>query len=371
MDILTNQIRILMVIDQLRSGGRERRLVQLLKGLRNHEIPVELVVLSDEIHYKEVNQLGYRIHLLHRKMKKDPSIVFALFKISKRFNPTIIQSWESMVSVYCFPISLFLGIKFINAMISNAPETLKPFSRLWVRSKLTFNFSHAIVANSKAGLASYSPPPARSFLIPNGFDFTRINSLADPIEIRRKFGVVTPFVIGMVASFTEKKDYTTFILAAQEILQKRNDITFMCIGDGPLINQFKSLVTKEHLDRIIFLGKQQNVENIMNIFDIGVLATFTEGISNVVMEYMALGKANVTTDGGGTSELVINNKTGLLVKTSSTQDLVEKILQLLEDSNLRKSMGFQAKQRIQTDFSINSMIAKFLNLYQTILLELS
>ena len=72
-----------------------------------------------------------------------------------------------------------------------------------------------------------------------------------------------------------------------------------------------------------------SLESIINICHCGVLSTFTEGISNAVMEYMALGKPVLVTDGGGSKEIVVDGKTGLLCEKRNAEDLAEKILYLI------------------------------------------
>ena len=69
------------------------------------------------------------------------------------------------------------------------------------------------------------------------------------------------------------------------------------------INIYKKNILHEYSNKFIFLTKQDDIESIINIFDIGILATFTEGISNSIIEYMALAKPVIATDGGGTSEI--------------------------------------------------------------------
>ena len=114
-----------MVIDNLMRGGRERRLVELLKGLlKTEDIHIELVILSRKIEYKEVFDLGLPIHILERKPKKDPRVFFRLFQICKRFAPNIIHSWGLMSSIYAIPTAKLLRAKFINANIYDAPQGL-------------------------------------------------------------------------------------------------------------------------------------------------------------------------------------------------------------------------------------------------------
>jgi glycosyltransferase involved in cell wall biosynthesis len=90
------------------------------------------------------------------------------------------------------------------------------------------------------------------------------------------------------------------------------------------------------------------VESYINVMDVCVLATFTEGISNSVMEYMALGKPVVATEGGGTGELVRSGETGFLVKPSDPGMMAGKIEELISDEELRKRMGEMGKDRIST-----------------------
>ena len=77
---------------------------------------------------------------------------------------------------------------------------------------------------------------------------------------------------------------------------------------------------------------------MVNVFDIGVLATHGEGISNSIMEYMALGKPVVASEGGGTCELVQDGITGFLVPRRDPQALAARISQLLDDQEAGRRM---------------------------------
>src|SRR5690606_20001589 len=102
-------MKVLMIIDKLTFGGRERRFVELLKWLHlNPFLDCEVVVLSKNIHFSEIFDLRFKLHLISRKSKKDLSIFFKLYKICKTFRPDIIHSWESMTSIYAIPPALLL-----------------------------------------------------------------------------------------------------------------------------------------------------------------------------------------------------------------------------------------------------------------------
>ncbi len=171
------------------------------------------------------------------------------------------------------------------------------------------------MANSYAGIKAYNVSAKKSRIIHNGFNFSRITNLDPKEKIRNKFHIKTRYVIGMVGSFYYNKDYNLFLNAAMKILNTRNDISFILIGDGPDLQHCIGLVMPEYKNNILFLGRQENVESIVNIFDIGVLVTNNnvakEGISNSIMEYMALGKPVIASKGGGTEEIMVDNETVL------------------------------------------------------------
>jgi glycosyltransferase involved in cell wall biosynthesis len=361
---VTNLIKVLHVIDGLNVGGKERRMVELLKGLlRQQAYAAEVVILSADIHFKEILDLPICTHQLVRRFKKDPSIIFRLLRVARRFAPNVIHAWDSMSALYVIPVARFVRARFVNGMITDADPNVKPFTKPYVRSKLTFPFSDLIIANSHAGLIAYDAPPDKSHVIHNGFDDSRLAQVKEPTVVRRQLGITTPYVVGMVASFSKWKDYHTYFLVVRRILDLRRDITFIAIGDGANLEVSRTLVRPEHTQWVRFLGKQQDVESIVNIFDIGVLATFTEGISNSIMEYMALVKPVVATDGGGTNELVANGLTGFLVPPRNVDAMADRILELLNNPTLATSMGREGRQRLTRDFNIEGMLQGFIRAY--------
>lgn len=360
-----NKVKILFFIESLGSGGKERRLVELIKGLSNDvNIELELVLTKKAIHYKDIYSTGIKIHFTIRKhFKKDPSVFFKFYKIANTFRPDIIHVWGNMVAIYAIPTKLLLRIPLINNQITSAPLNV---STSLLGHKLPFYFSDKIIANTYAGLKSFSAPKHKSLVIYNGFDFDRINNLQDKSSIIKKFNIQTKFIVGMVASFTDKKDYDTYIKAANIVLEKENDITFLCIGSGNY-SPFEMMVKKENKDRILFLGKQDNVESIMNICDIGILITNNEkhgeGISNALLEFSALSKPLIATLGGGNSEIVEHEKSGYLINPKSPDELALKILHLYNHENDLRNFGEMSIEVVREKFSISKMIEEFRSVY--------
>ena len=358
-------MKILFFIESLYQGGRERQLVELLKQItKNPDFQCELVIMRKDIFFREINDLNIKIHIIERKyFRKDPLVFFKFYNVAKLFNPDIVHVWGNMTAVYSLLAKLLLGFKLVNFQIRDAP--LKPrFSPL--NRKITFHFSDIILANSSAGLKVYNPPPNKSKVIHNGFDLDRITNLKSKKYIRNEFNITTKYVIGMVGRFNNDKDYATYIEAANLILHNRFDITFLCFGRGES-EEYKKLVEPGYSDKIKLLPPQNGIESIMNICDIGILATFSEGISNVLMEFMALGKPVIATDGGGTKELVINGETGYLIPPKSPEILAGKIQYLLDNSDIAEKQGVQGRKRLKRSFNIEKMVNEFVSIYNTII----
>ena len=196
--------------------------------------------------------------------------------------------------------------------------------------------------------------------------FNRIKTINDEEKTREHYLIKPGKLVGMVGAFFDRKDYDTYLKAACKYLEKQDDTTFLAIGDGPNLDYFKSTIPKKFRDKILFLGMIHDVESVVNLLDIGVLATYTEGISNSIMEYMVLGKPVIASDGGGTKELVMDGETGLLVPQKDPNALFEKLDYLLARPELCAEMGQKGKNRIHEYFTIERMNKEYLDLYESI-----
>jgi len=358
-------MRVLFFIESLRAGGKERRIVELLKAFKNDYPDVEIVLAltRKEIHYQEIYRLNIPIYFIERWLiKKDPSVLFRFYWLAKKVKPDIIHAWGHMVAFYSVPSKKILSIPLVNNEITDATPAQKLIAKSWV-----FNSSEKIIANTRAGLLAYGAPENKSSVIYNGFNFKRLENISNADVAKRKFQIETKYVVAMVASFSDHKDYETYLAAAELSLKRNPDITFLCVGDG----DYLSLQTRFSNPQIRFLGKQNEVETIMNFCDVGVLATNTrnheEGISNALLEFMALGKPVIATNSGGSKELITNGITGFLTEPFNAEELSEKTVFLLENVEEAKKIGLNARGHVEENFSIERMVKAFYKEYQSVL----
>jgi len=361
-------MKIILFLDSLGSGGKERQAMELMNGLvadRKNEL--ELVLMARDVHFKEVYDLGIKIHFVIRKTKRDISVFGKFYKICKDFSPDVVQCWDSMTAVYLVPVVKLLKIKFVNAMIQDAPALQNFRNKAWLRGRITFPFSDIVVGNSLAGLKAYRAPANKSVCVYNGYDIARVNCLVDSFVLTKEFNLdEDKYVVGMVATFSVFKDYKTYYKAAEILLSKRKDIIFLSIGKNTDSQESKIMVNPDIEGNFRFLGTRTNIESIISLMDVCVLATYTEGISNSVLEYMVMKKPVVVTDGGGSNELVEDGKNGYLVNVSDPQHLADKIEILLNNEELRYRMGTAGHEKVKEVFSNSKMVAKFESIYRDV-----
>jgi glycosyltransferase involved in cell wall biosynthesis len=368
-------MKILFFIETLIAGGKERRLTQLMQGLRSGtDVDFSLAIMSKEIHYKEIYNLNIDIYYLIRKTKKDISVFFEFYKICKNLRPDIVHCWDGMTAIYLLPACKLLKIKIVNGMVVDTPVKRNILNKYWLRARLTFPFSNIIIGNSNAGLKAYKAPNYKSVCINNGMDLSRFQNLKDPATVNREIlgnSSAGCFIIGMVGSFEERKDYDTLIKAAVSLVTTKENIRFILVGDGYDLKRIREKVPASLSDKIIFLGKRSDVESIVNIFNVGVLLTNTkihgEGISNSIIEYMALGKPVIATRGGGTDEVVIDTQNGFLIDPGNADQLTEKIKLLVDNPLIINKLGEEGKKMIKERFDLEIMTKNYIKVYNKLL----
>lgn len=370
-------MKILFFIDKMTSGGKERRLTELMKYLhKTAGIDFQLAVMDSEIHYKEVFDLGIPIHYLIRSVKKDFSIFKKFYSLCKTYQPDIVHCWDSMTAVYCYPAWKLLHFKLVNGMVVDTPANQSLLNAHYIRSVLSVKIADRVVGNSNAGLKAYRVKKEKSCCIYNGMDLSRFNELKDPSIIKAELSNSIgsgDFIVGMVAAFEDRKDYDTLIQAARSLTDSYDDIRFVLVGGGSNYEKIRNQVQGDDNKKIIFTGKRNHVEEIVQLFDVGILLTNSkvhgEGISNSIIEYMALSKPVIATTGGGTNEVVFDGRNGFLVNAGDVETIIHRIAQLKNDPELRRRMGQTGREMVEQQFEISKMAEKYIHLYRSLLSE--
>ncbi len=139
-----------------------------------------------------------------------------------------------------------------------------------------------------------------------------------------------------------------FLLFLRRILQRKH------------LEQF---AVKNNITNVIFAGKQDNVVDYLQAFDLFVLPSVAEGISNTILEAMACGLHVIATRVGGNTELIEDKKNGTLVHSNDVEALADRIKWCLTNPKESRRIGEFALERCSRRFSLERMVLEYENLY--------
>lgn len=191
-----------------------------------------------------------------------------------------------------------------------------------------------------------------------GIDFTKFNSdesLSLPAIQENKHGVV----LGNAGRLTEQKGQQYLIEIAKKLKEKNLDFTLFIAGKGELEESLQKEITTNKLEKHIhLLGFVEDMEAFMNSLDIFVLTSMWEGFGYVLAEAMLKSKPVVAFNMTSNPEVVLENKTGLLVDFPNLDEFADKIASLIEDTELRTKMGQAGKESIYERFNLEERVSE-------------
>jgi|LSQX01.1.fsa_nt_gb glycosyltransferase involved in cell wall biosynthesis len=358
-----NRPVILMIIGGLGAGGKEQQLISLLKGIRNRgNFSVVMVVLNPNgSRANEVNELVdalFFINRLHPFAFFYP--LFQIVQIARKVNVSIVHSWGSGIwDTLGLFVARLTKVPFLHGGIRSAPSSLNLNNRL---SKWSAKHADAVVVNSKAGLQAFGQADnPKAQVIYNGLDLERFDG---------KEGITpSQYDLCMVGNFSDKKDHRTLINSMRIIIEAFPEARLLLVGhDAGTMTQIRMLVEELNLnDSVIFitdcLKPYQHIANSK----ICVLSTYGEGISNAILEYFVFSKPVIATDVPGNSEIIESGKNGYLVEAGSAEALAEKVISLLTNLDLAKTLGANGKAMVVEKFLVRSMITSYESTYLNLL----
>lgn len=186
-------------------------------------------------------------------------------------------------------------------------------------------------------------------------------------SLRAEPALSKPIKVAMVARFDRQKDQATLIRAFQNL-----DAELVLVGDGPSLVTIRQLVDRLGIrDKVKFLGFRQDIAKILADVQIFTLISHWEGLPCTIIEAMRAGLPVVASDVGGIKEIVINNETGYLVSRGNVQELRQKLTYLLNNEQVRVSMGKLARQKYESQLTFEHMYDQTLAAYQELVAEKS
>ena len=367
-----SKIKILHTISQLGNGGRERRMVQLVKGLdRTGKFSQYIITFSNEIEYSEILNTSAEIIFVDYKSLSKFGLLLKVKQIISQIRPSIVHSWNGgVVDIFLSLLKPVYKYTYIAGFVADG-NRLKSLSKAQFIHKLSFYFADIIISNSIAGLHAKNAPFKKSRVIYNGYDFKRLENRVQREQKLRELNIYAPHIVGMIARVSAAKDFNSFIDLASKSKEILPTVHYLAIGGGEMLQECRNRIAREGLENITFLGNRRDVEELLQIMSLSVLFSndevHAEGVSNSIMESMAEGIPVIATRGGGTPEIITDSVNGYIIEPKDSSQALRHIVTILKDSNLYNRLSNNARQTIKEQFTLDQMTSKYIELYNDLL----
>lgn len=212
-------------------------------------------------------------------------------------------------------------------------------------------------------------PSRKINLVYHGVDTNKFRERKLEPNIKSSLGIKdSERVVMCVARLEPVKGINHLVEAIPMVLERRDNIKVLFVGDGSQKENYERLARSLGVEnKVLFLGAKENVEEFLSIADVFCLPSIREALSYAILEAMAEGRPVVATRVGGISEAVVDKFTGLLVPPGNIRELASTINRLLEDRELAKELGINAKSRVKEYFKFERMIRETVAVYKEVL----
>lgn len=204
-------------------------------------------------------------------------------------------------------------------------------------------------------------------VLQNGLDLSHYPLTTPQLraEAREKWGRRGPVVV-FVGAYRPVKLLPVLIEGFRRALRQHPDATLVLAGDGEQRPQLEAQVAQAGIhEHVVFTGSltPEQVREQLNAADVFALVSENEGISNALLEAMAVGLPALVTDVPGNKELVQPDVQGLRIPPNQPDAIAEALHRLFSDEALRHRLGMAGRQLVETRFSMEGVAALYESLY--------
>src|SRR5215467_12691823 len=364
------RVTVLHLIDSFRQGGSESQALNLyLEMKRSRRFDVKLACLdrSGPLLLKLHPEERERIPEFKLNSFYDVQMARQLY----RFVGLLRKDRIGVVHTHDFYTNIF---GMIGAMLAGVPVRVASRREGQKRPRIkrlvertAYRASNAVIANCdriRRELIAEGVKPEKLVTVYNGVPVDALPPPKMPFAYRKSNrGVVT-----IVANLRPVKDHATFLRAAQRVVERCRDASFVLAGDGELRPRLGEMASALGIgDRVRFIGRCDDVPSLLDGSEVCVLSSSSEGFSNSVLEYMAAGRPVVATRVGGIEEAISDGFNGFLVDVGDDVRMADRIALLLENPGMAWEMGSRSRDIVVDRFSRLQQLHKVERLYEQLL----
>lgn len=367
------------IIHRLDTGGMENGVVNLLNHLPNDAYRHAVVCMTEASEFRQrIGDTRIPIIELRKREGKDPRVYRQLYRELRSLSPEMVHT-RNLATVECQWVARLAGVnRSIHGEhgwdVDDVAGTR--LRNRWIRKACRPAVGRYIAVSSH--IKNYlvdrlGVSERRIDVIVNGVDITRFypRTERDTTPLPDKMTNPESFVIGTVGRLAPVKAQADLIRSFSQLcktLSQGRNLILVIVGDGPELHSLTSLANRLGLDdQVLFTGETSDTAAYFRSFDVFVLPSVIEGISNTILEAMATGLPVIAGDVGGNPELIVDGETGLLYPVRNLVALGEAIAVFINQPELRKRHGMAGRARVEKELSLDRMVQRYDAVYRQLL----
>jgi glycosyltransferase involved in cell wall biosynthesis len=364
-EVLPRKLRVLILTDEMEVGGTQRQIVHIARGLNRDRFEVTVGYFCNRsVLVDELEDTGIAVQKIAKRSRIDIGFVLHLRRFLRD---------GSFDVIHCFAFSGELwgaiGRRLVPkakrpALITSVRSKYEWYSTLqWRIKRWTALESIRVIANSRAGgehaRLCMSLPAGAVDVVYNGVEDIS-QRVATQVQSRGQPPVTALFVGRLV----NDKNVPVLLRAIKRLTTDGIAIRLKIAGDGPMrstcVDLIESLNIGSHVD---MLGERNDAPVLMSMCDMLVSPSFREGLSNVILEAMMMGRPVVASAVGGSVELIEHRVNGLLFPSDDDAALAAAIKALVQDEALRQRLGKTARKHAVERYTLQAMVGTMEQIY--------
>jgi len=360
-------LKVLQLIPTLDRSGAEKQMVLLATGLPRERFRVEVATLTRLGPLEaELRAAGVPVTALGKRFKLDPLAFVRLVRFLRAGRFDVIQTWIFAANTYG-RVAARLARPPVVVTAEMAVDLWKSPRELAIDRWLAQR-TDRVVGNSQAVVDFYRRngiPAERLALIRSGIG-AEAPPRVDRAAVRANFGWPADSSLLVFAGRLAAQKGVDDLIAAIDLVQYLLPaLRVLIVGDGPLRSQLEATAAAFRLGGIVrFTGHRDDVPQLLAAADLLVLPSLYEGLPNIVLEAMQAALPVVATAAPGTTEVVVDGQTGLLVPLRDPPALAQAIRTVVEDPERARLWGAAGRKRVESEFPAATMIDAYASLYE-------
>lgn len=365
--------RVMLMTDEMEVGGSQRQIVQLALGLKARGVTCAvLYFINPSFLVEQLQAAGIETIRVNKTARVDPGFVRRLRQAIRAWAPDVVHCYSFTAELWGAIACRLLPARERPVLISSVRGTYEWYGRnQWRMKRWVSSQSASIISNSREG-AEYAArqmhwPMHHFHVVHNGVSVTEPD--AARVDLLRQHYLQNTFdtLVLFVGRLVEHKNLPRLLQAFAQVVKQRPRTRLLLAGSGPLHDALAAQIGQLGLqDHALLLGEQSEVPALMEAADLVVLPSLREGLSNVVLEAMALGRAVLSTPVGGIPQAIDNGRHGVLVEPTDTDALARVLLTLIDDPALRERLGRAAQHKVLEQYSPPAMVSAMLKEYSRV-----